>query len=92
MHENDPEVDYDDEVVDVFVDDIFDTKSSSTIPSSSPKANNHLKKGDNKNKSRSEPEKTELNSGSEKADSDSVSKSPESKRKRKEHEFLVLNT
>ena len=44
MHENDPEVGYDDEVVDVFVDDIFDTKSSPTIPSSSPKANNHLKK------------------------------------------------
>ena len=86
MHENDPEVDYDDKVVDIFVD-TFDTKSSLTILSSSPKANNHLKKGDDKNKSRSEPEKTELNSGPEKADSDAVSKSPESKRKRKEHEI-----
>ncbi len=32
MHEDDPEVDYDDDAVDVFVDDIFDTKSSPTIP------------------------------------------------------------
>jgi hypothetical protein len=80
-------VDYDDDVVDDFVSDIFDPKSSPKIPSSSPKVYNHLKKAEDKKKSRSEPEKTELNSTPEKADSDSVSRSPESKRKRKEHEI-----
>ena len=60
-NESDPEVDYDDDVVDDFVSDIFDPKSSTTIPSSSPKVNNHLEKGEDKNKSRIEPEKTELN-------------------------------
>ena len=49
-NEYDPEVDYDDDVVDDFVSDIFDPKSSTTIPSSSPKVNNHLKKGDEKQK------------------------------------------
>jgi catalase len=59
---------------------IFDSKSSSTIPSNSPKVNIHLKKGVGKLKFRSEPENTELKSGPEKADSDPVSKSQESKR------------
>ena len=66
--------------------DIFDPKSSPTIPSSSPKINNHLEKGEDKNKSRIEPENTELNSGPEKAESDPVSKSQNSKKKRKEEE------
>jgi hypothetical protein len=35
--DSEPEVDYDDEVVDDFVSRIFDSKSSSTIPSNSPK-------------------------------------------------------
>ena len=79
--DSEPEVDYDDEVVDDFVSRIFDSKSSSTIPSNSPKVNNiHLKKGVGKQKFRSEPENTELESGPEKADSDPVSKSQESKR------------
>jgi hypothetical protein len=70
------------------VSDIFDPKSSPTIPSSSPKINNHLEKGEDKNKSRIEPENTELNSGPEKAESDPVSKSQNSKknRERKEEE------
>jgi hypothetical protein len=84
--ESDPEVDYDDDVVDDLVSDIFDPKSSTTIPSSSPKVINHLEKGEDKNKSRIEPEKTELNSGPEKAESDPVSKSQNSKKKRKEEE------
>ncbi len=68
--------------------DIFDPKSSTTIPSSSPKINNHLENGEDKNKSRIEPENTELNSGPEKAESDPVSKSQNSKknRERKEEE------
>ena len=37
-HEDDPEVDYDDEIVDEFVSNIFDPNSSTTIPSSSPKS------------------------------------------------------
>ena len=75
-NKSDPEVDYDDDVVDDFVSDIFDLKSSPTTPSSSPKINNHLKKGEDKKKSRIEPENTELrNSGLEKADLDPVSKS-----------------
>ena len=79
--DSEPEVDYDDEVVDDFVSRIFDSKSSSTIPSNSPKVHNiHLKKGVGKQKFRSEPENTELKSGPEKADSDPVSKSQESKR------------
>ena len=45
-HEEDPEVDYDDDIVEDFVSNIFDSKSSTKIPSSSPKVNNHLKKGD----------------------------------------------
>ena len=35
-HEDDPEVDYDDEIVEDFVSNIFETNSSTTIPSSSP--------------------------------------------------------
>ena len=79
-------MDYDDDVVDDFVSDIFDKNSSTTNPSSSPKTKHQLKKGDEQKKSQSEPENTELNSGPEKADSDPVSKSPELKKKRKEHE------
>ena len=45
-HEDDPEVDNEDEIVEDFVSNIFETNSSTTIPSSSPKSNNHLKKGD----------------------------------------------
>ena len=41
--DSEPEVDYDDDVVDDFVSRIFDSKSSSTIPSNSPKVNIHLK-------------------------------------------------
>ncbi len=43
-NEEDPEVDYDDDSVEEFVSDIFETKSSKEIPSSSRKVNNHLKK------------------------------------------------
>jgi hypothetical protein len=43
-HEDDPEVDYDDDIVEDFVSNIFDSKSSTKIPSSSRKVNNHLKK------------------------------------------------
>ncbi len=45
-HEDDPEVDYDDEIVEDFVSNIFEPNSSTTTPSSSPKTKNHLKKGD----------------------------------------------
>ena len=45
-HEDDPEVDYDDYIVEDLVSNIFDSKSSTKIPSSSPKVYNHLKKGD----------------------------------------------
>ena len=79
-------MDYDDDVTDDFIESIFNSKSSKTIPSSSPKVNNDLKKGDEGRKFRPRPEKTEMTSGPEKADSDPVSKSPESKRKRKEEE------
>jgi hypothetical protein len=72
-HEDDPEVDYDDEIVDDFVSNIFDPNSSTTIPSSPSKFKNHLKKGDDEEKYQSEPENTDLNSGPEKADSDPVS-------------------
>jgi hypothetical protein len=89
--DSEPEVDYDDDVVDDFVSRIFDSKSSSTIPSNSPKVNIHLKKGVGKLKFRSEPENTELKSGPEKADSDPVSKSQESKRRRKEEENPGFN-
>ena len=41
--DSEPEVDYDDDVVDDFVSRIFDSKSSSTIPSNSPKVNIYLK-------------------------------------------------
>ena len=37
-HEDDPEVDYDDDIVEDFVSNIFETNSSTTIPSSSPKS------------------------------------------------------
>ena len=79
-HDSDPEVDYDDDVNDHFVESIFEPKSSETIPSNPPKANNHLKKGDEKQKFRSEPENTKLNSGPEKAESDPVSQSQNSKK------------
>ena len=36
-HEDHPEVDYDDDIVEDFVSNIFDSKSSTKIPSSSPK-------------------------------------------------------
>ncbi len=65
-------MDYDDDVVDDFVSDIFDSKSSPTIPSSSPKVNNYPEKSDENKKSRIEPENTELNSGHEIAESDPV--------------------
>ncbi len=51
-HDSDSEVDYDDDVTDDFIERIFDSKSSKTIPSNSPKVNNHLKKGEEKHKSR----------------------------------------
>ncbi len=82
-HDSDPEVDYDDDVTGDFIESIFDSKSSTTIPSNSSKVNNHLKKGEAKNKSRIEPENTELNSGPVKAESDPVSKSQNSKKKGK---------
>ena len=36
-HDSDPEVDYDDDVNDDFIESIFNSKSSETIPSNSPK-------------------------------------------------------
>ncbi len=57
-HEENPEVDYDDDSVEEFVSDIFGSKSSTEIPSSSSKDNNHLKKGDERNRAQAEPEKT----------------------------------
>jgi hypothetical protein len=85
-NEEDPEVDYDDDSVEEFVSDIFQSKTSTKIPSSSLKDNNHLKKGDEHKKSQPEPENTELNPGPEKADSDSVSKIPELKKKKRKGE------
>ena len=81
-HEDDPDVDYDDEIVEDFVSNILETNSSTTIPSSSPKSKAIWKKVRNKKKFRSEPENTELNSGPVKADSDPVSKSQNSKKNR----------
>ena len=79
-------MDYDDEIVEDFVSNIFDPNSSTITPSSSPKTKNHLKKDDEQKQSQSEPENTDLNSGPEKADSEPVSKSPELRRKKKKED------
>ncbi len=47
---SEPEVDYDDDVVDGFKSVIFGSKPSSNIPSNSSKIDNHLKQGDEKQK------------------------------------------